>query len=452
MYLKDILRFQLFFDAPGGGSGGGEDDSSLLSQDLADLEGDGDESEAEGDEEGEEEEEDPEAGDAEGEEEEEGGEGEGDDEGEEGEEEEEDEEEEGERPPRRRVDPEADEHGRPTVKAIKTFGDGKYKDIFKDIPALRHAYFSVGKDEEVFANPEEAAEANDKAQEYDRIDSEVSQGDPSGIIKMLNQNNPTAYRKFIASIPEAVREASPKDYVELTTPIIEELLHYASKHAEKIGGKNGQNLALAARHLANFVFNNGGEIPDVTKRGSKGPTEEEKKLQSDREKFDSERHSAAVSEVGNSASQVVDRILGEGTEKLTGFEKRALLKEARSVLNNKLNADKVLQTSLARLWQAAKRENYSPASKERIKQAWLSRAKQLAPIVRNRLLKEALDARTPGKKGAQTERREKRTFRGAGGGSGRSASGVLDPRKIDWKRTSDADILSGDSSRMATRK
>jgi hypothetical protein len=81
----------------------------------------------------------------------------------------------------------------------------------------------------------------------------------------------------------------------LTTPIIEELLHYASKHAEKVGNKN---LGIAAKHIANFVFNNGGEIPDITKRTPAEPTEAEKQLKAERETYAKEKLEGALSEVG----------------------------------------------------------------------------------------------------------------------------------------------------------
>ena len=423
--------------APGGG-GSGADDMSESARDLADLEeGPGDGGKGSGDDDGEGDGDDDSEGEGEGDEEE-GDEGEGeDDEGEEGDE---DEEEEGDGKKGKKKDdeeeePETDAQGRPTVKAIKALAP----DLFKKFPYLKTAFFELPKYKEVFSTPEEAQGAAAKAADFDALEvSLVGKGDAHLLLDQMNTNNPKALAKMLDGFGDAVRKVDPNLYLRITEPIIEELLHFAAKHADKIGDKN---LKLSAQHLARYVFNNGGEIPQLRQPKSNEPSDEEKELQRDRQNFDNERFGAAMEDVATRSVESIDKIFERKLDMLTPFEKKAVLRDAREELNTTLKADKELQRKLSSLWASAKRDSYSTASKERVKEAWLSRAKLLAPGIRNRLKQEALAARTPGK-GTQQREGGKRTFPVQGGGGSRGSSRVLDPTKIDWKKTSDADILN----------
>jgi hypothetical protein len=101
--------------------------------------------------------------------------------------------------------------GRPTIKDIKSFGDGKYKDLFKDFPDLRKAYFQVGAFQEVFADPQEAQAASSKAAEFDVLEqSLVDEGDPTTLLKTLSENNPKALKKIVGNFATSLRNVEPE--------------------------------------------------------------------------------------------------------------------------------------------------------------------------------------------------------------------------------------------------
>lgn len=442
------MNFKIYgpYLSPDDASGnGGNEGLSEDAQDLADLEGEpeGEEDDPDGDEEGGE-------GDPDGEEEGDGDGSEGDQEGD-GEEDEEAEGEEGAGKGRKKDDdePEVDASGRPTVKAVKA----AFPDIFKKFPYLKTAFFELPRYKEVFADPEEAQSAATKAGDFDALESSlVGKGDPSILLNVLNENNPKALARVVENFGPALRKLNPEVYLKLTEPIIEDLIYYANAHGTKTGNKN---LVLSAKHIAHYVFSNNGEIPDISKRAAadSGPSEDELQLQRDRQEFDNTRHRDALVSVATSASTVLDRVVENKLDGLTPFEKKALVRDCREQTNSALQEDKAFQRSLASLWAQAKRDNYSDASKERIKSAWLSRAKAVAPGIRNKLKQEALAARTDSGEGNRTRNKEKRTFPAQGGRSVRGGGGrVLDPHKIDYSKTSDADILSGDNGRVTFKR
>jgi hypothetical protein len=129
-------------------------------------------------------------------------------------------------------------------------------------------------------------------------------------------------------------------------------------------------------------------------------------------------------------------------QRLSPFEKRTLLREAREEINDRLNRDTAFQSILKGLWKRAGDNNYSTESKTKIRRAWLERARSIAPGIRNRLLKEALDTRKGGKSDGDEATDKKRTFNGTGAKVGTKPKGLADPKKIAWGKMTDMDILN----------
>ena len=336
-------------------------------------------------------------------------------------------------------------YARPPIKAIKA----KYPELFKDFPQLKAAFFEYPKYAEIFADVDSAREAVAKAQEYDTLEATlVGQGDAKTLLSTLSENNPKALKKMLGGFSDALKDIDSDSYLQLANPIIEELLYHASAHGVKVGNKN---LQLAARHIANFVFANGGEIPDISKKMAKTePSDAEVQLAQEREVYAKEKFQSALGDVVELIKPDMNAILNNKMDGLTGFERKQILKEAKSEIDRILLNDKGFQNSLRALWRKAETTGYSSESKSRIKRAWLDRAKLIAPQVRNRLRQEAINSRTGSKRAASDAEgkvklkveSEKRTFpSGAGKSSVSGQRRVLDPKKIDWRKTSDRDIL-----------
>jgi hypothetical protein len=339
------------------------------------------------------------------------------------------------------------EYTRLPIRAVKE----KYPNLFKDFPQLKAAFFGYPQFMEVFADIDSAREAANKAVEYDALEqSLVEKGDAKFFLSTLNENNPKALKKLLSGFSETLKGVDQTAYLELSTPIIEELLYHAAAHGSKVGNKN---LSLAARHIANFVFANGGEIPDISKRGGeKKPSEAEVQLQTEREQYANEKFRGALEDVINLINPDMNAILNNKLDGLSPFEKKQIVKESRTEINRILENDKGFQAQLRNLWKKASETGYSSESKSRIKRAWLDRAKLVAPSVRNRLKQEALSAKTPGKKTSEEKEGEtkvkfkvtdkKKTFPERGGKTPSGSSRrVLDPKQIDWRKTTDKDIL-----------
>ena len=327
----------------------------------------------------------------------------------------------------------------PTVRAVKE----KYPNFFKEFPGLRQAFFEHPKYQEIFPDVESASSAAQKAEEFDALENSlVGRGDASTLFKVLAQNSPQSLKKLISGLPDAVRAIDDNTYTLLAQPIIEELIYHANAHGEKT---NNKNLILSARHLANFVFANGGDIPDISSRKkSAAPSEAEVELARERQHYAQEKFDSAMNEIGGSISQEMNRFLDHKLDGLSKFEKTQIIKETRLEIDRVLSSDKGFQNLLAGLWKRARDSGYSAESKSKLRRAWLDRARLIAPKIRAKYKEEALSGRA-GKSGEQGEKKivMKRQFPEKGGAApSHSKRTVLDPKKIDWRKTSDMDILN----------
>lgn len=460
MTISGIFSIRLPFWHPDGDGGGGGFESSEFAQDMAVLEGDvdeiGEKEEPDTDDSGEEDVEHPgrkrekkapskseesdQAEPEEDEEEEDDEEEPEEDDDEEDDEEKDEEEKEGDKEKKVPV------QGRPTVKDIKD----RFPDFFKVLPGMRAVYFEHENYQKIFSTPEVAQEASRKAGEFDFLeDTLVNSSDPEPLFETLAQNNPRAFKSMIMKIPDALEKVDRNTFLEFTEPILERFVASMANHAKKTGDNN---LLKVARHAANFAFANGGEIPNPTERRNGGNIHPaEAQLQKEREEHATREHNRAASTINDRVKASIRELALEGVPRETSdFIKRGLIRDLTTEIDATLGKDRAFAQHMAGLWRKARTAQYSSESTEGIYNAWTSRAKPLLRDIARRLRSEALGKSVKPRVNGDTESREenpnprKKHFRSSQKVSGKSGHReVLDPHKIDYRRTTDMDILEG---------
>lgn len=338
--------------------------------------------------------------------------------------------------------------GKPSLADIKK----EFPDIFKKFPDLKSSFFRDAEFSKHFGTPEDAEQASAKAENYDILESSLLAGSPEIMMKQLAENDPKAFEKVAINWLPQLRALDDKLYVSATEPVLEELIYHAFKYAEKVGDKN---LLMSARHMANFVFANGGEIPDIEKKAERKPNPAELQLEKERKEWNQTRLREADSEIVGRITKSLDQVIRQGldpTNVMSDRTKDAIVKDILDEMNKQLNADKVHGKRMGNLWRKAAQTSYSRQSKESIVTTYLSSAKPLLRELRNRIRAEYLgESYKPGVKPeertvAKAEKQVvgKRSFEGSNRpvNQSRERSAVLDPKKIDYSKTTDADILN----------
>lgn len=324
--------------------------------------------------------------------------------------------------------------GRPTYQELKKADP----DIFKKVPGLKDIFFREQKFSETFASVEEAQAAAVKAENYDIVEATLVNGDPSLILAEIGKNSPESLPVLVDNFLPTLQKLSKDLYVRATMPVLEDLIRLAYNDGKRT---NNKNLMHAAGHLAMHVF---GEprIPEPRNTRTE-PHPAEVQLRTERERHFNERYSSFNTEVTTEAYTRMERFAEKGINdpegKLSGFTKKAIVKEALAELDRRLGEDQQLSQTLRQLWKRATVGGFTKEHKEAILNAHLSRAKQLLPGIRNRMVAEALGEKVSDGKKVKTKKRD---LPDGGRAGGLRPGQKMDPKKIDWRKTSDSDILN----------
>jgi hypothetical protein len=330
---------------------------------------------------------------------------------------------------------------RPSFDAIKA----KYPDLFKDFPSLRDMYFREQEFNKVFTSVEEAKEASENDQAFRTLRNTVYSGDSKPLLNAIKETDPAAFKSYASNLLPALQEISPEAHWHAVVPTLEAVIHNMVAEGKRSGDENMQN---AAAYVSKFLFN----TPDVAE--GKASFIEKKtvdpQLAAEREKFENERFSSfdvdVRTEIFSSLKNLIeDNLDPDGV--MTPFIRNTIISETMAQVGKQLMADRSHLSYMDRLWEKAKAEGLTSDSKAKIKSAYLARVKQLVPGVRAKLVSEAIgtSAKVSEKNKAKIESIESRKDKT---GSVKASNGVgkmtLDPKKIDWRNTSDLDILNSD--------
>lgn len=295
-------------------------------------------------------------------------------------------------------DEEPEEVGLVTAKDLKA----KYPDIFKKVPELKGIIYRERQYSEIFANPEEAQQANTQAATFRNIESDLFGGNSENLLKAVKDDKNADFPKLAASLLPALRKLDDATFMKVISVPLKQVLRSANAAGTKSGDKN---LALSAQHLHNFIFgdtelDSKADFEQEPEKESPEKTEYRKKL----EELNTRDFLSAKVTVDNDIISSVreaffDKFDPDNT--LTKWTKDKMFEQAVKDLDAQLMKDPRHLKSVEVLWRAAKAANYNTESKSRIVNAVLARAKQIIPQVRQKLRNEALakdKVAAPGKK------------------------------------------------------
>jgi hypothetical protein len=322
-------------------------------------------------------------------------------------------------------EPEEDKvDGRPTIKAIKT----KYPNLFKDFPDLRHAFFREREFSKVFGTVEDAEDASFKANVLDNFTEAINTGTIGPVLEGIEQEmGKDGLNTFIDSFMPALFERDPRLYVKVTEPVLKNAIRAIYNHGVK---NKSQNHVLAARYFSHYLFEN----PDVeaatkidsntnTSRGN--PKEQE---------FIAKQQQAAQQSVDTNIirrvkSRVFKAIDPDG--KMPELHREAIADRAVKELDNILAQDKAYRAQLKSLWKRAGQSGYVGEALTKVENAFLARASQSLPSVLNKLRAIPVNKKQQKKKLPDGKERH---------GESRN---IDKNRSVDYRKTSDRDILDG---------
>jgi hypothetical protein len=241
--------------------------------------------------------------------------------------------------------------------------------------------------------------------------------------------------------------AKNKDlYVSTINPLLENLV----RQLGKTGNENSKNAALV---VANFLWgDNGEDIVEGKKTNSKSLEESEdaKSLRLEREKDANERLGTFTRETIGEMKDGLARLISRGLDvdgTMSDYAKKTLTQDIIMQVDEVLKKDANHMNVMNSRWLHLKKEGYNTASKEKLVSAYLSRAKQVIPSIRDKARNDFLGVKkkVAEKKIEEIDRvssRSKEVTSGRGNGTGAGAPNVVKPSRELYRKMTDLEILN----------
>jgi hypothetical protein len=273
----------------------------------------------------------------------------------------------------------------------------KYPSLFKDFPYLEKAYYREQQFTELLPTIQDARIAVEKAQILDRTEQEVMNGNISSVLRAAKAEDGEAFNRIADNYLQTLRHVDQGAYFHVLGNVIKDTIITMVREGNALG-ENGSPLKAAANILNQFVFGSQNFTPPVQLARQVNPEDQsrERNYQLEQQNRLFERFDGVRSDLQTKADNVLRATIDghidpKGT--MTDYVKTHAAKEALTDLESLIGKDARFRSLLDKLWEKAFQSNFDKESTDRIKSAYLSKAKTLLPSVIQKARREALRER-----------------------------------------------------------
>lgn len=270
----------------------------------------------------------------------------------------------------------------------------KYPKLFKDFPYLEKAYYREQQFTELLPTINDAKIAVEKAQVLDKFDREIMSGDITTVLEAAKEESQEAFLKIADNYLPALRKVDQQAYYHVLGNVIKDTIITMVRESRAMG-EQGQPLQAAANILNQFVFgSNTFQPPQPLSKSSKpedkGKEDEirQREQQLVMGQFESTRDDLQ-SRTDNVLKATIDGHI-DPKKTMTDYVRKNASREAFETLESLMTKDTRFRGLLDRLWEKAFEKNFDKESTDRIKSAYLSKAKTLLPSVIKKARNDAL--------------------------------------------------------------
>ena len=267
-----------------------------------------------------------------------------------------------------------------------------YPDLFKRFPFIEKMLYRDQQYTQMFGSFDEAKEISEKAGTLDDYEQQLMSGSASGLLADVHQNDPKAFGKIAISILPTIKQIDGNAYKEIVGDLIKRLTH--SMHSSGENNKN-EDLKTAAALVNGYVF---GDEKIETPKNKEEKSEKEDELSKREQDFNDRRRATVVNDIsvktGNTLKNTVSEYIDQKSE-MSPFEKKNAVKEVLDLVDEEIGKDMAFRRMLDKMWIASENDNYSKNSLDKIRSAYLGRAKSLLSSSIKKVRAEILKDKKP---------------------------------------------------------
>jgi hypothetical protein len=278
----------------------------------------------------------------------------------------------------------------PSRKEILT----KYPQIFKEFPHLERAFYREQKYSEILPTIEDARLAVGKANLLDDYEKDIMAGSTEKLLSTVRDNDKESFAKVIDNYLPTLYRVDQASYYHTIGNVIKHTIISMVRDSKE---QDNEELNNAASVLNQYIFGTS-QFTHPTRLSKEEVQSDESKEKeqevSRREReflerqFTSARDSLGI-RVDNILKSSVDKAI-DPNESMTEYVKRNAIREVLENLEDLISRDTRFRAVYDRLWERAFDSDFDTESMDRIKSAYLSKAKTLLPLLVKKSRNEAL--------------------------------------------------------------
>lgn len=265
----------------------------------------------------------------------------------------------------------------------------KYPDAFKEFPELEKSWYREKKYAEYFPTIDDAKQAVEKVENYDKFESSVLSGDLDIIMNSAKNADSRAFNKMVDNYLPLLGKVDQSAYYHVIGGVIKNTITAMVREGDRI---SNDDLKAAGVILNQFIFGKS-EFEAPKSFGPNKPDEKETELATERQQFVQEKFESVLEDLSTVANNTIKSTISkhiDPKDTMTDYVRKTAIKEALDEVESAISGDTRFKAILDKLWEKAFKTNFSKTSLDDIKRAHLNKAKTLLPQIIQKHRNEAL--------------------------------------------------------------
>ena len=267
----------------------------------------------------------------------------------------------------------------------------KYPTLFKDFPYLEKAYYREQQFTQLLPTIDDAKIAVEKSSILDKFESDVMNGNVETILSTVKQTDPRAFHKIVDNYITTLSKVDEQAYYHVLGNISKHTIMAMVQEAQR---SNNETLRQAAQILNQFIFGSSDfQPPSMLSREERTDDSREKQIQLREQEFTKRQFESTRGDlntrVNNMLRSTIDANI-DPKKSMTDYVRRNASRDAMDSLEGLISQDTRFRALVDKLWEKVFEDGFTHQSVDRIRSAYVSKAKTLLPSVIKKARIEAL--------------------------------------------------------------
>jgi hypothetical protein len=262
----------------------------------------------------------------------------------------------------------------------------EFPELFKKFPTIEASIYRDKQFTEVFPTPADARESLEKSNAFDRVYDRLMNGSVQDVLSGVKEDNPEAFKASVDNLLVDLHSVDKEAYYHVIGNVAQDFILRMVSTAKS---QNNEALGVAAQILNQFIFGTDEFVPQqrLAKQIQRDDEVVREREELNRTKFN-DAIDDVVTKTDNQLMRTIDAYI-DPKGALTDYVKKIASKKVFDELEQVIGQDKAFKAVINSMWKRVIDSNYEQSGRDKIRSAYLSKAKTLLPKLLTKARNEA---------------------------------------------------------------